>query len=251
MADPSSFRLGLNDLGLYDISYATVYTTGTTVGVPTPYEYTAHDYLGVLEAGRRTYKHLGVRPGDGLLTLFPISPLPHVAGFAGMMANAAGLTFSHGFAGMPYEEFPVHRPSTGLLDQIVSQRPQVIAGIGSFIRRMLVDAVAARADLSSLQVIVSSGEVLTAGMREHMHDHLDACGAKAVFVASTYAFTEGGVAWVPTIEDGPLYAVAPDQIFLEVLDPQTQRRLPDGDSGLGRAHPPQPSWHAARALPAW
>ncbi|MGH7805155.1 MAG: phenylacetate--CoA ligase family protein, partial [Candidatus Binatia bacterium] len=41
-----------------------------------------------------------------------------------------------------------------------------------------------------------------------------------------------GVAWVPSVEDGPLYAVAPDQVFLEILDPETHRRLPDGEPGL-------------------
>ncbi len=232
MADPGSFRLRLSDLGVYDLTYATVYTTGTTAGVPTPYQYTTHDYLGVLSAGRRMYKHLGLRPGDQLLTLFPISPLPHVAGFAGMMANSAGLSFSHGFTGMSYPDFPVHRPMSSVLDRVMTERPQVVAGIGSFIRRMLMDADSQRADLSSLQVIVSSGEVLTARMRQQMHWRLEACGARGVFIASTYAFTEGAIPWVPSGEDTPLYAVAPDQIFLEVLDPDTHARQPDGEPGL-------------------
>jgi phenylacetate-coenzyme A ligase PaaK-like adenylate-forming protein len=232
MADPAAFRLRLPDANLYDMTYATVYTTGTTSGRPTPYEYTTHDFFGVLLSGRRLYRHLGLQPGDRFFSLFPVSPLPHVAGFASAIANAAGLSFAHGMAGMPYPEFPVHRSSADLLAQLRDNRPDGVAGIGSFIRRMLVEAAADGADLSSIRLVVSSGEVLTARMRDHMRHHLAACGAKDVFIASTYAFTEGGLAWVPSTEDGPLYATAPDQIFLEILDPDTHERLPDGEAGL-------------------
>jgi phenylacetate-CoA ligase len=232
MSDPQSFRLALPDAGLYDLTYNTVYTTGTTMGFPTPYEYTTHDFLGVLQCGRRTYKHVGLRPGDRFLTMFPLSPLPHVSGFAGLIANAAGLSFAHGFSGMTYPEFPVHRSSEALLEQARTVRPDAIAGIGSFIRRMLVDAAQAGEDLSSIKVVMASGEVLTARMLEHMREHLAACGATDFVILSSYGFTEGGLGWTPSTEDGPLYAGAPDQIFLEVLDPDTHERLPDGEPGL-------------------
>jgi phenylacetate-coenzyme A ligase PaaK-like adenylate-forming protein len=133
---------------------------------------------------------------------------------------------------MPYPDFPVQRPTAELLTRLAEERPDGVAGIGSFIRRVLVDAAAGGADLSSTKVVISSGEVLTARMRDHMRDHLAACGAKDVFIASAYAFTEGGVAWAPSTEDGPLYATAPDQIFLEILHPETHERLPDGEPGL-------------------
>jgi len=232
MADPSAFRLKLPDGGLYDLTYTTVYTTGTTSGLPTPYEYSTHDFLGVLQSGRRTYKHVGLKPGDRFLTMFPLSPLPHVSGFAGLLANAAGLSFSHGFTGMPYPEFPVHRQTSDLIEQVRRERPDAVAGIGSFIRRMLVDAAAEGEDLSSIKVIMASGEILTKRMREHMHENLTACGAKGVTILGSYGFTEGGVGWVPSTEEGPLYATAPDQIFLEVLDRETHERLPDGEVGL-------------------
>ncbi len=232
MSDPQSFRLKHPEAGLNDLTYATVYTTGTTTGRPTPYEYTTHDFFGVLQAGLRTHKHSGLRPGDRFLTLFPLSPLPHVAGFAGAMANAAGLSFSHGFTGMPYPEFPVHRPTAELRARVVAERPDAIAGIGSFLRYFFVEAAAAGDDLSSIQVVMASGEVITAGMRAHMHEHLAACGARDVFIAGAYGFTEGGVGWLPSVEEGPLFALAPDQVFLEILDPETHRRLPDGEPGL-------------------
>ncbi|MGH7802741.1 MAG: AMP-binding protein, partial [Candidatus Binatia bacterium] len=189
MSDPSAFRLRLPDAGLYDLTYATVYTTGTTTGRPTPYEYTTHDFFGVLQSGIRNYKHTGLRPGDRFLTMFPLSPLPHVAGFAGPMANAAGLSFAHGCTGMPYPEFPIHRPTAELRARVVAERPDGVAGIGSFLRYLFVEAAAAGDDLSSIKVVMASGEVMTAGMRAHMHEHLARCGARDVFIASAYGFT--------------------------------------------------------------
>jgi len=59
MGDPQAFRLRFAQPGLYDLTYSTVYTTGTTTGRPTPYEYTTHDFLGMLLCGKRTYKTAG------------------------------------------------------------------------------------------------------------------------------------------------------------------------------------------------
>src|SRR5258708_28022353 len=97
---------------------------------------------------------------------------------------------------------------------------------------MAGDGRAAGRDFSSVRVVIASGEVLTAKMRAHLRENLAACGATDVFISGTYGFTEGGVAWTPCHEGGPLHACAPDQAFLEVLDPDTHERLPDGEQGL-------------------
>jgi phenylacetate-coenzyme A ligase PaaK-like adenylate-forming protein len=217
---------------LYDLTYATVYTTGTTMGWPTRYEYTTHDFFGVLQGGRRNAK-LGYQiPGDTFLSGFPLSPLPHVAGFGNLIANAAGVAFLHGFTGIPHDEFPIQRPTSALIDTIEHRRPEIFAGIGSFLRRMFADAARDGRDLSSLEIVIASGEVLTKGMRDHMHANLARCGAEEVFITGTYGFTEGGLPWGPCYEGGPLHAAAPDQAFLEILDPDTLRRVPDGTPGL-------------------
>lgn len=232
MADPTAFRLRFARPSIYDMTYATVYTTGSTTGRPTPYEYTTHDYLGTLLAGRRVFKLNYIVPGDTYLSLFPLSPLPHIAGFSGMFASAAGVSFLHGLTGSPYAEFPAHLPSSGLARTIAQLRPQAVAGIGSFLRRMIADAATTGCDFSSIKVLMVSGEVFTEQMRQHLRSHLARCGAQHVFIVSAYSFTEGGVGWSLCCEGGPMHAAAPDQIYLEILDPQTYERLPDGATGL-------------------
>ncbi len=232
MGDPEAFRLRFEQPGLYDLTYTTVYTTGTTTGMPTRYEYTTHDFFGVLLAGRRESKITYTVPGDKFFTAFPLSPLPHVSGFASQIANASGLGFYHGFGGMPYEEFPIHNSSRYIADQIELVQPQVIAGIGSFLRRMFADMAAAGRDLSSVRIVKASGEVLTRRMLDHMRENLAEAGAESVFVTAPYGFTEGGLPFSYCREGGPLHSGAPDQIFLEVLDPDTGARLPDGELGL-------------------
>ncbi|MEZ5169968.1 MAG: hypothetical protein R3A49_04390 [Acidimicrobiia bacterium] len=232
MGDPESFRLAFEQPGLYDLTYQTVYTTGTTTGLPTKYEYTTHDFFGVLQAGRRQNKLAYQVPGDRFFTAFPLSPLPHVSGFAGLIENAAGLGFFHGFGGMSYDEFPIHNPSDYIADQIELVQPQVVAGIGSFLRRMFADMARDGRDLSSIVGVNASGEVLTERMLDHMRENLAACGASPVFVSAPYGFTEGGLSFGQCREAGPLHGTAPDQIFMEVLDPDSGERLPDGERGL-------------------
>lgn len=232
MGDPDSFRLQFEQPGLYDLTFQTVYTTGTTSGLPTKYEYTTHDFFGVLQAGRRQNKMAYQVPGDKFFTAFPLSPLPHVSGFAALISNAGGLGFFHGFGGMTYDEFPIHNPSSYIADQIELVQPQIVAGIGSFLRRMFADMAKEGRDLSSIVGVNASGEVLTARMLDHMRENLAACGAEPVFVSGPYGFTEGGFSFGQCREGGPLHNTAPDQIFVEVLDPDTGERLPDGERGF-------------------
>jgi phenylacetate-CoA ligase len=97
---------------------------------------------------------------------------------------------------------------------------------------MFSDAAVEGRDFSSLRIIAASGETLTTKMREHMHEQLDHLGATEVLIASPYGFTEGGFQFGPCIEGGPLHNTAPDQMLLEVLDPDTHEPLPDGAVGL-------------------
>jgi len=232
MADPGAFRLRFEHPGIYDHTFATVYTTGTTGGYPTPYEYTSHDYLGVLLAGRRAYNLQCAIPGDRVFSLFPLSPLPHVALFSGPMANAAGVSYITGLTGPDYAEFPVHRSSTSVLDEVERCRPQIITGITSFVRRLLQQAAFQGRDLSSIYLLQLSGETTTERMRQKMHESLEACGAEHVFICNSYGFTEGGLPWGPCHETSSLHCTAPDQIMVEILDPGTHQPLPDGQSGM-------------------
>lgn len=232
MGDPDSFRLRLPDAGLYDLTYSTVYTTGTTTGIPTKYEYTTHDFFACLQSGRRVAKCNGLRPGDTVITTFPLSPLPHVAMFGPWLSMAAGVAITSAFTGMPYPEFPIHNPASSVPDLIEAVQPSGLMGIGSFLRRMAQDAATEGRDFSSVKVVQASGEVMTARMLEHLRTNLERCGATDVHISSSYGCTESGIGWVPAVGGGPMYSTAPDQMMLEVVDPDTHELLPDGEAGL-------------------
>jgi len=232
MADPESFHLRLPDRNLYDMTYATVYTTGTTAGVPTRYDYTSYDYLGVLMAGRRMFKMHCAVPGDVLYAAFPLSPVPHVSGFGGPFAHAAGIGFYHAFAGEPHPEFPVQQSTATVINEVERVRPTILGGIGSFLRRLFLESAREGRDLSSISLVMASGEVLTRRMLDDMRENLERCGAKRPMITASYGFTEGAFPFPQTFDGGPLQSSAPDQIYVEVLDPETHERLPDGDVGL-------------------
>jgi len=232
MGDPAAFRLRFESPTVYDTTYVTAYTTGTTAGSPTPYEYTSHDYLAGFVAARRSGKVLYQVPGDLYYSTFPLSPLPHVASMASMKSSSYGIAFLHGFAGTPHPEFPIHRTTSDLLDDIEQYQPQTVAGIGSFLRRLFARAVSEGRDLSSIRLVLNSGESFNETMRAKVKDQLRSCGAEEVFVTATYGFTEGGMTWSPCREGGPLHACAPDQAVLEVIDEETHQPLPDGEIGL-------------------
>jgi len=232
MDDPDAFRLAFDAPSLYDLTYATVYTTGTTAGVPTRYDYTTHDFFGVLLAGRRQMKMHLIVPGELMFSAFPLSPLPHVSGFGGPIANASGLGFAHGFSGFPYEEFPIHHDTSHLIDEIEAMRPASVIGIGSFLRRMFAEAADQGRDLSSIVSVLASGEILTTRMLQHMRANLERCGAQDPMIAAPYGFTEGAISFAQCYEGGPLQSSAPDQLFVEILDADTLTPVADGEVGL-------------------
>ncbi len=232
MADSESFRLQLPDRDLYDMTYATVYTTGTSAGVPTRYEYTTHDYLGALIAGGRSFKMHCAVPGDVLYAAFPLSPIPHVSGFGGAFASAVGIGHYHALAGEPYAEFPVQQSTAAVINEIERLRPTVLGGIGSFLRRLFLESAQEGRDLSSIKLVMAAGEVLTRRMLDDMRDNAERCGAKLPMITSSYGFTEAAIPFAQAYEDGPLQSSAPDQLYVEVLDPDTHERLPDGETGL-------------------
>lgn len=232
MNDPASFRLKFEHPSLYDRTYVTYFTTGTTTGQPTPYEYTSHDFLGALLAGRRSHRVQGFVPGDVVLTGFPLSPVPHISQINGMMSSAGDVAFLHGLAGPTYPEFPINRPSRALAEMIERVQPTAVSGIGSFLRRMFLEAAGAGRDFSSLKIVMPAGEVLTTRMREHLRGSLERCGASQVHVGNSYSFTEGGIPYTSCVAGSSLHNCAPDQVLIEVVDRETHEPLPDGEPGL-------------------
>ena len=73
---------------------------------------------------------------------------------------------------------------------------------------------------------------MPAVLRAEMKALLAGCGAGAVNIRARYAFTEMQGGLVQCADDAPTQNIAPDLYHLEVVDPDSGRRLPDGESGM-------------------
>jgi len=232
MEDSSAFRLELPDRGVYDTTYFTLRTTGTTSGRPTTYEYTTHDYFGWLLSTRRLYKMHCFLPGELHFAAYPVSPMPHVSSIQAALCAGGGGAFYAGLGGAPYGEFAIHNSTEYVIDEIVRLRPQILSGVGSFLRRLLRDAAEQGRDLSTLVALTPAAEVFTAAMLEEVRANAARCGAARPIIAAPYSFTEAGLSWGQGYEGARLQCTSPDQVYLEVLDEDTLAPVADGQPGL-------------------
>jgi phenylacetate-coenzyme A ligase PaaK-like adenylate-forming protein len=238
IADPEAFRLVAADLPddcttaervLWDIAY----TTGTTSGRPSPFYNTTHDAYGIWDQARRCNEAEGVRATDRIANLYPLADFPTGA-FLSVMRSAmiAGLPVVCGLTGSAQSEFKVRRSLKEALDTVAAFRPTVLWGVPSFVRRFLEEARAQRRDLSEVRLVITSGEPLPATLRNEMTALLAACGAGPVAIRGRYAFTEMQGGLVQCADDARAQNVVPDLYYLETVDPETGRRLADGESGM-------------------
>jgi phenylacetate-coenzyme A ligase PaaK-like adenylate-forming protein len=108
----------------------------------------------------------------------------------------------------------------------------VLWGVPSFVRRFLQEAAERRADLSDVRMVITSGEPVPEALRKEMRALLSDCGAGAVALRARYAFTEMQGGLVQCADDAAVQNIAPDLYYLEVVDPESGHRLPDGESGM-------------------
>jgi phenylacetate-CoA ligase len=80
--------------------------------------------------------------------------------------------------------------------------------------------------------VITSGEPMPAPLRQEMREHLAAMGADDVAIRARYACTEMQGGLVQCAENAAAQNVCPDLYFLETVDPDTGRRLPDGEAGM-------------------
>lgn len=234
MADPEGFRLELPERSLYDITYTTTYTSGTTTGIPTPFYNTAHDVFGWMHVmGQRAFKISYLTPDDRIFSAFPVAPIPHI-GFLNLpfMVGALGATWSAGFGGASYPDFPLHRSTPQVLDRMERLQPTCVMGIASFLRRLFRVAADEGRDLSSIRHVWAAGEAAPKGMRDDIRSHLQLTGAEEIFVNNGFGFTEAQVQWCECHELGRLHNPDPTQFYVEVTDADSGRRLDDGELGM-------------------
>ena len=231
MADPEAFRLRCPDLPLHERALWEVnYTTGST-GEPTPLYVTTHDYHAYLLQARRVAEISGINDRDILANLFPLTQAA-MGAFSRSAPNAyaSGAAVVGALTGAPHGDFDVHRPLDDAVRLVERHRATVLWGVTSFVRRVIMRAAEMGADFRCVRMCGVTGEASSPAMRADMRQRLRDMGAVKPVIFDRYGSTEtGGLAQCH--EDGDWHNPAPEVIFHEVVDPESGRRLPDGERG--------------------
>ncbi len=232
LQNPLAFLLTVDPPQELDVTYEITYTSGTTTGTPAPFFNTAYDMYNISLAMRRMAEICWMTPQDTVLNLFPYGNLPHIGFYRTIhLASSVGMKLVNSLVGRDVPGFPLHRTLEEALELAVEHRATILAGIGRQERRFVLRGKQLGADLSAIRIILSLGETVTEGMREEMRANLPGEASRA-FVINGYGFTECQGSFVECCELGGCHNPAPNLYYLEILDPETLRPLPDGELGL-------------------
>jgi len=235
MNHPQEFVLQCSDLPPFERTiYNQLYTTGTTTGQPTPFYNTARDYYGVLAISKRIARIIGITAQDTIINTYPLTQIPHLTSFAAYCyATVAGARLVSTLTGTPNPEFPVTRNTREAARMIQDSQATLIWGFPSFIRRIL--SLAEEMDLRypCMRCAAVSGEPCSDGLREDIVKRLTRLGASNPTVNNRFGFTEMSTVFVECDPEGRggFHNPAPDYFFIEVVDLETRKRLPDGQVG--------------------
>ncbi len=236
MADPGAFsldpeavpELSFEERTLWNVAY----TTGTTSGRPSPFFNTTHDQYHIMLQARACNEAEGLRRGDVIANLYPLSPMPTGAFLCAVRsAEILGLPIVSALTGSPHPDYPVRRGLDEAVAVVEVAGATVIWGVPSFVRRFLRRARELDARLDRARMVLTTGEAVSDALREEYADHLRHFGAEDPQVRVRYAATEmqGGLI---ECRDGALpQNIVPELYFLEVVDPDTGRRMPEGEEG--------------------
>jgi phenylacetate-CoA ligase len=238
IANPDAFRLEPNTLPddfskeervLWDLTY----TTGTTTGRPSPFYNTTHDAYAVWDQACRCSEAEGLCSSDRIANLYPVANFPTGAFLSvARTGMILGLPVVHALTGSANSEFKVRNSLPEALTKVLALRPSVLWGVPSFIRRFLHEAHTRAARFPELRLIITSGEPVSDRLREEFHDLAAGLGTASISVLARYAFTEMQGGLVQCAESAAPQNVCPDLYYLEVVEPDTGRRLPEGEPGM-------------------
>ena len=196
------------------------FTTGRTSN-SVPVLYTAHDLERLKEAGRRMMDVFDIKGNEILINGFPYAP--HLAFWqVSYAANAANLMALHTGGGKILG-------TEKIIKSIENMNASVFTSMPGYAYHLLKRAKEKRANLSSIKYIILGGERVPKGLREKVRELLGKTKAKNVKVLSTYAFTEGKVAW-PQCSEKEGYHLYPDMEFIEIVD-KNNERVAEGEKG--------------------
>ena len=240
IADPEAFRLRPDDLPadfsteervLWDVAY----TTGTTSGRPSPFYNTAHDAYAIWDQARRCNEAEGLTAADRVANLYPLAGFPTGAFLSVIRSGmVVGFPVAHGLTGAANSEFKVRNSLAEAVATIARFRPTVLWGVPSFIRRFLDEAERGAAPISrDVRLVLTSGEPMPAALRAELREQLARLGAglRSRSAPATRS-PRCRAAWCNAPRTREPQNLCPDLYHLEVVDPATGRRLPDGESGM-------------------
>jgi phenylacetate-CoA ligase len=197
---------------------AEYWRSGGSTGQPVFYPRTQDDVRYAELSWGRSFPCIGIGPGDLCHISFPLGVHP-----AGQVWARSAQHFGVGMvwvgAGNAY-------PSAAQLDLIQNLRPTVFIGMSSFALHLANLAEAKDVDLanSSVRKLVCSAEVLSAAKREKLSRMW---GAE---VFDVFGMSEAGLMGAETSAHDGIH-IWTDMFFIEVVDPDTGRSLPEGEVG--------------------
>ncbi|MFQ3223796.1 MAG: phenylacetate-CoA ligase [Lentimonas sp.] len=201
-------------------------TTGRS-SAPVPFLYTQHDLDRLEVSGRRLMEICESKPDYRHINAFPFAP--HLAFWQAHYAGLGFNTFTLSTGGGKT------LGTDGNVRVVSKINPDAIIAMPTFLYHMLQQATEEKAQWSKLKSIVLGGEKVPEGMRKKLRELCAQIGTGPVRIMSTYGFTEAKVAWsecpAPVGESSTGFHIYPDMGFVEIIDPETRKRVPNGQPG--------------------
>jgi len=235
MKDPEAFKLKLDpSRPFYElIPWDLTMTTGTTMGLPSIFYNTTHDFYAINLFLLRASKVVWCVPGEDIVfDAFPMGPVPHIGYLRAITSSlAAGCAVVAGHTGMPHPDFPVHRRLDEAIRLMEAYRCTGAMGIASYMRRFIMRAQELGVDFSPVRGIHALGEPCPKGMRDDMRKRLESLGAIQPSIGNAYGFTECQGTFVECTELSGCHNPDPSLYFVEIVDPETGERKAEGEEG--------------------
>jgi phenylacetate-CoA ligase len=234
MREPQSFVL--ESEGLPEemrVVWDVMHTTGSTTGKPTPFVSTAFDFYRILELHWNMMRLRRVRPDDIIANLFPLTKHPHGAFIRVLHAAAAmNLRVASALPGDPSPYFTLGNKTDEVVRVVERSRATILWGVPSYVRRVLARGEQLGADFRSVRLAFVTGEGVSEATREELTQAMRRMGELDAWVSISYGSTETQGGLVECAPGSGYHNPAPDQFYLEVVDPESFAPLPDGASGL-------------------
>jgi phenylacetate-coenzyme A ligase PaaK-like adenylate-forming protein len=126
----------------------------------------------------------------------------------------------------------LHRSLDDAVRAIAQHRATVLWGVAGFVRRILMRAQELETDFRSVRMVMTTGEASSLAMRDDMRRRMRELRCADTLILNRYGSTEQGGSMVECQEGSGFHSTSPDQLFHEVVDAESGRRLPDGEAGM-------------------